>query len=122
MKKEKDYIQQSIEEDMKDPESAKALRLGGGDIGLALARARVEQGISQVDMAKRIGVSHPTLINIEGRPDNVAMKHFVAYAQELGGHLEVKLPKAKKVAGEKKAPSRGRPLEVSNVAAKGKEG
>jgi len=66
-------------------------------IAAGLAELREEAGISQRELAKRIGVSQPRVAAIE-RSENVTIDVLQQYVQSLGAELEVAAVKgAKKI-------------------------
>ncbi len=69
------------------------LRLAAG-----LTALREQEGLSQRELAKRIGVSQPRVAAIE-RSRNVTLDVLEQYVEGLGGHLEVNVVKGtRKVA------------------------
>jgi transcriptional regulator with XRE-family HTH domain len=63
------------------------LRLASG-----LTALREEAGLSQRELAKRIGVSQPRVAAIE-RSRNVTLDVLEEYVEAVGGHLEVNVVK-----------------------------
>jgi transcriptional regulator with XRE-family HTH domain len=57
-------------------------------VGLQLANQRKKQGLTQAELAKRIGTSTPQLSRTERRPENVNMR-TLRYAD--GMNLDVRL-------------------------------
>jgi transcriptional regulator with XRE-family HTH domain len=66
------------------------LRLAAGLILL-----REQAGLSQRDLAKRLGVSQPRIAKIE-RSKNVTVELLEQYVEALGGHLQVTVVKGNK--------------------------
>jgi len=60
-------------------------------IGLQLANLRKRKGLTQAEVAKRIGTSTPQLSRTERRPENVNMRTLMRYAEAVGMHLDIKL-------------------------------
>ena len=81
-------------------------------LGKVIARLREDRGISQADLAARVGISQPTLSRFErgaGKPDALTMKKL---ATELGisvdavhGRIDEVLVRAKRLSAN--ATSRG---------------
>jgi DNA-binding phage protein len=69
-----------------DEEETKVL-----SIGLELANHRKRKGMTQVEVAKKIGTSAPQLSRTERRPENVNMRTLMRYAEAVGMDLEIKL-------------------------------
>lgn len=55
---------------------------------LKLKMARMEKGISQIDLAKRIGVTRQTIGMIESGDYNPSLKLCIAICRELGKTLD----------------------------------
>ena len=64
------------------------LRLAAG-----LTALRERAGVSQRELAERMGVSQPRIVAIE-KSKNVTMAVLDAYVRSLGGHLEVSIVRA----------------------------
>lgn len=60
-------------------------------IGLELAKQRKRKGMTQADLAKKIGTSTPQLSRTERRPENVNMRTLIRYAEAVGMNLDVRL-------------------------------
>jgi len=60
-------------------------------IGLQLANQRKKQGLTQAELAKKIGTSTPQLSRTERRPENVNMRTLIRYAEAVGMNLDVRL-------------------------------
>jgi len=65
-------------------------------IGQQLAEQRKRKGMTQAELAKKIGTSTPQLSRTERRPENVNMRTLIRYADAVGMNLDVRLV-AKKV-------------------------
>ena len=61
------------------------------DIGLQLANQRKRKGLTQAELAKKIGTSTPQLSRTERRPENVNMRSLIRYAEAVGMNLDVRL-------------------------------
>jgi DNA-binding XRE family transcriptional regulator len=60
-------------------------------IGLQLANQRKLKGLTQAEVAKKIGTSTPQLSRTERRPENVNMRTLIRYAEAVGMDLDVRL-------------------------------
>jgi DNA-binding XRE family transcriptional regulator len=60
-------------------------------IGIQLANQRKLQGLTQAELAKKIGTSTPQLSRTERRPENVNMRTLIRYAEAVGMNLDVRL-------------------------------
>jgi DNA-binding XRE family transcriptional regulator len=60
-------------------------------IGIQLAKQRRRQGLTQAELAKKIGTSTPQLSRTERRPENVNMRTLIRYAEAVGMNLDVRL-------------------------------
>ncbi len=60
-------------------------------IGLQLANQRKLKGMTQAELAKKIGTSTPQLSRTERRPENVNMRTLIRYAEAVGMDLDVRL-------------------------------
>lgn len=60
-------------------------------IGLQLANQRRRKGLTQAEVAKKIGTSAPQLSRTERRPENVNMRTLLRYAEAVGMDLDIKL-------------------------------
>lgn len=60
-------------------------------IGLELANQRKRKGLTQAEVARKIGTSAPQLSRTERRPENVNMRTLLRYAEAIGMDLEIKL-------------------------------
>jgi predicted XRE-type DNA-binding protein len=55
-----------------------------------LAEVRKERNVTQVEIARRLGVGQPRISQLErGDPNRVELSTLRAYIEALGGHLEV---------------------------------
>ena len=70
-----------------------ALVAGRDRLAAGLTALREEAGLSQRDLAKRIGVSQPRVAAIE-RSQNVTLEVLEEYVDALGGQLEVNVVRA----------------------------
>jgi len=60
-------------------------------IGLELAHQRRRKGLTQAEVARRIGTSAPQLSRTERRPENANMRTLMRYAAAVGMDLDVRL-------------------------------
>jgi DNA-binding XRE family transcriptional regulator len=60
-------------------------------IGMELAKQRKRAGLTQAELAKKIGTSTPQLSRTERRPENVNMRTLIRYAEAVGMNLDVRL-------------------------------
>jgi DNA-binding phage protein len=60
-------------------------------IGLQLAQQRKLKGLTQAQVAKKIGTSTPQLSRTERRPENVNMRTLMRYAEAVGMRLDIHL-------------------------------
>ncbi|MGA3069701.1 MAG: helix-turn-helix transcriptional regulator [Terracidiphilus sp.] len=60
-------------------------------IGLELANQRKRKGLTQAEVARKIGTSAPQLSRTERRPENVNMRTLLRYAEAIGMDLDIKL-------------------------------
>ena len=60
-------------------------------IGVELAKQRKRKGMTQAELAKKIGTSTPQLSRTERRPENVNMSTLIRYAEAVGMNLDVRL-------------------------------
>ncbi|MGV3616129.1 MAG: helix-turn-helix domain-containing protein [Fimbriimonas sp.] len=91
MNEEKDWLDElSDERAAVDPEyAAMALR---ADLVLRLLPLRKSLGLTQEDVAGRMGVPRPRVADIESRPHKVSLDRIAAYAVALGARVDVVLP------------------------------
>jgi len=82
-----------VEQQIQDPlvrrtyeEETKAL-----SIGLQLANQRKRIGMTQAEIAEKIGTSTPQLSRTERRPENVNMRTLMRYAEAIGMELDIRL-------------------------------
>jgi ribosome-binding protein aMBF1 (putative translation factor) len=60
-------------------------------IGLALAEARKKKGLSQREMARRLGTSAPQISRTERRPEHSTVQTLEKYAHAVGMELDFRL-------------------------------
>ena len=61
------------------------------NIGVALASQRKKQGMTQEDIAKKIGSSAPQVSRTERLPEHSNVRTLVRYAAAVGMELDVRL-------------------------------
>jgi DNA-binding XRE family transcriptional regulator len=59
--------------------------------GKQLAKQRKRKGMTQAELAKKIGTSTPQLSRTERRPENVNMRTLIRYAEAVGMKLDIRL-------------------------------
>jgi DNA-binding phage protein len=60
-------------------------------IGLELANQRKRKGMTQEEVARKMGTSAPQLSRTERRPENVNMRTLLRYAEAVGMDLDIRL-------------------------------
>jgi DNA-binding XRE family transcriptional regulator len=60
-------------------------------IGMELANQRRRKGLTQAQVAKKIGTSAPQLSRTERRPESANMRTLMRYAAAVGMDLDVRL-------------------------------
>lgn len=60
-------------------------------IRIALVKARNEAGLSQRDLAEKLGVSQPRIAQVERGSRPMSMKFLLAYASAVNARIEVQL-------------------------------
>lgn len=109
MKEEKDYLQERIAHDVEhEPGFAEVwapYALMGG-----LIRERNRLGLTQREVALRMGLSQPAIARMENAPEGVALSRILAYAKVLGVEIVMKpsLEEPKNAPSPKGAASRKR--------------
>jgi transcriptional regulator with XRE-family HTH domain len=95
MMKEKDWLCELAEErSATDPRFAELNRRAEMVLDLILARRAL--GLTQDDIAQRMGVNRVQVAIIESKPTKVSLDKIAAYAEALGGRLTLTLPKKQK--------------------------
>lgn len=56
---------------------------------LALVRARTKQGISQAELAERLGVSQPRIAQVERGSKPMSALFMMRYASEVGAKVQI---------------------------------
>jgi DNA-binding phage protein len=82
-----------VREQLKNPKVREAYKeetkvLG---IGLELANQRRRKGLTQAQVARKMGTSTPQLSRTERRPERVNMRTLMRYATAVGMDLDVRL-------------------------------
>ena len=67
-----------------------------------LRQARQKQRVTQVELAKRIGMTQPQLSNLESMANSPSLKTINRYAAGLGLDVGIKLTKRKNGQNEEK--------------------
>ena len=87
-------VEQYIERRKKsDPEFAEDFEFGYSSfkIGVLLAQARVEVGMTQEELARRLNLNKSTIVRIENNAENVGIYTLERYAKALGKKLCVEI-------------------------------
>jgi transcriptional regulator with XRE-family HTH domain len=90
MEIEKDFLDELIEEGTtEDPEFAQLVEAGRRARALVrmLARARDQAGITQAELARRIGTTQSAVARLEGAERDPRLSTVVRYAQIVGREL-----------------------------------
>ena len=61
------------------------------NIGIALAKERKRKGLTQEEVARRIGTSAPQVSRTERRPEHTNIQTLIRYADAVGMILDMKL-------------------------------
>jgi transcriptional regulator with XRE-family HTH domain len=61
-------------------------------VGLELRRTRVEQGLSQAELARRMGVKPPYVAGLEAGTRNLTLGQLANVADALGRGLDITFP------------------------------
>lgn len=87
-------VEQYVERRKKiDPEFAEEFESGylSFKIGVLLAQARVEAGVTQEELARRLNLNKATIVRIENHAENVGIYTLERYAKALGKKLCVEI-------------------------------
>lgn len=113
-KRKKTEVMEWMDSVMADPETARAVeeRMAEMKIEQELVALREKKGLSQRDLAERIGASQPYIAKLEsGRVKNLGLKTLVKYAAATGTRLTVHfepMPHPRKTATRPVATNRAR--------------
>jgi DNA-binding XRE family transcriptional regulator len=74
--------------------AAARLRADQAIFEIRLAKLREELSLSQIDLADRLGVSQPSIANMEKRGQEIKLSSLKRYIEAMGGQLtlDIKLP------------------------------
>jgi transcriptional regulator with XRE-family HTH domain len=61
-------------------------------VGLNVRRARVEEGLSQAELARRMGVKPPYVAGVEAGTRNLTLGQLANVADALGRGLDITFP------------------------------
>ena len=68
-----------------------------------LVALREHRGLSQVELAKRIGISQPAVARLEaGRIKNLTLRTLARYAAAVGGQVRIEIAKQSKPRSSRK--------------------
>lgn len=105
-RREPDYldelIQQSIDHDPGFAEGWAPYAIVG-----RLIDERTRLGLSQREVAERMGIAQPVVARLENSPEGVALARILAYAKAIGAEIVVKPSKEKP---KRASVGRGRPV------------
>ena len=108
MNEEQDYTDEMIRISIED-DPAYAMGWLPHALMLDLSKERVRLGLTQQDVAERMGIARPSVARMEHNPEGVSLARIARYAQAIGASLKV-------VPGDgdpKAAPlGRGRPVSA----------
>ena len=82
----KDYLDELIEENCKDPKFAAKWKEAEARISIAVLRKAAN--LTQEEVARRMGVARPRVAELESRPLSVSFGRMIAYAEALGVPIE----------------------------------
>lgn len=114
MAKKTDFMKWMDAQLAEDPDLARAVeeRLAEMRIEQGLVALREKKGLSQKELAARIGASQPYVAKLEsGRVQNLGLKTLVKYATALGSQVTVRFEPVRhhrKAAGAKGTTQRSR--------------
>jgi ribosome-binding protein aMBF1 (putative translation factor) len=86
-------IEPFFEEQMRDPEFRQAYEELEPEFQLVrqLIDLRLKRGVSQTELARRVGVKQPSIARLEGRGKTTDLKFLGRVAKALDARLEVRL-------------------------------
>lgn len=68
-------------------------------VGIQIAKLRQQKGISQTELAARIGMSAPNISRIENSPgQNITLGTLVKLARALGREVEIAFPARRSIS------------------------
>ncbi|MEZ0326373.1 MAG: helix-turn-helix domain-containing protein [Fimbriimonas sp.] len=82
----KDYLDELVEENLKDP--AFAAKWKEVEARTALSAIRKQANLTQEQVAQKMGVARPRVAELERRPLSVSFGRMLAYAKALDIPLE----------------------------------
>lgn len=86
--KDKDFLDRMIDERKHtDPEFASQWSVA--ELRLELARIRKRAGLTQAQLAKRLGVPQPRVADIERDPTKASFGRILAYLNAMGASLDI---------------------------------
>ena len=88
MKRENDYLDEMVDVSCTD-DPAYAAAWAPHALMLELSVERVRQGLTQEEVARRMGVGRPRIAQMENRPEGVSLARIARYAEAVGARLQV---------------------------------
>jgi predicted XRE-type DNA-binding protein len=87
MNEERDYLDEVI--DMRKDEPGMAEEMAAAEMRVRLATLRQGAGLTQRQLAERMGVPQPRVAEIEKHPERVSFGRIEAYVKATGGRIEL---------------------------------
>ncbi|MGV3616122.1 MAG: helix-turn-helix domain-containing protein [Fimbriimonas sp.] len=82
---EKDYLDELIEESCKDPSFA--AKWAEEEVRIELAMMRQRAGLTQKQVADKLGLPQPRIAEIERHPGRVSLSRLQKYMKAIGGEI-----------------------------------
>jgi transcriptional regulator with XRE-family HTH domain len=86
-------------------------------LGQRIAEARKAQGLTQVELANRLGISQQTLAHYEGGVLRIAIATLVTVAKTLNTPIEVLIGEEDKAAKKKRGPASRLQQQMEEIGA-----
>jgi len=88
-------LNQSLQERMQDSEFRRYYEYENiiQNIALRIAKIRQELGISQADLAKKLGTKQQVISRIEGGNQNLSVQMLLKISEALGAKINIELSK-----------------------------
>lgn len=84
---ERDYLDEAIEESCKDPEFA--AMWAEEELRIELAVMRQKAGLTQKQVAEKLGLPQPRIAEIERNPGRVSLSRLQKYMAAIGGKVSL---------------------------------